>query len=82
MTSTKGSCTQGGPNGNLVTCNGGAMAGGETWTVTIGGQVTAGSGTNLNNTASVTGTKSAQNFTTHSIGLDACQRRHGHRCPT
>ena len=51
MTSTKGSCTQGGPNGNLVTCNGGAMAGGETWTVTIGGQVTAGSGTNLNNTA-------------------------------
>ena len=30
MTSTKGSCTQGGPNGNLVTCNGGAMAGGET----------------------------------------------------
>ncbi len=64
ITSTKGSCTQGGPNGNLVTCNGGNLAGGETWTVTIGGQVTAGAGTTLNNTASVTATKAAQNFTT------------------
>ena len=40
------------------------MAGGGVWTVTIGGQVTASGGTVLNNTASVTGTKSAQNFTT------------------
>src|SRR4051794_7864926 len=66
MTSTKGSCAQGGANGNLVTCTAGTMAGGESFTVTIRGQVTAGSGTTLNNTASVTGTKSAQNFTTQS----------------
>jgi uncharacterized repeat protein (TIGR01451 family) len=64
LTSTKGSCIQGGSNGNLVTCTAGTMAGGESFTVTIRGQVTAGSGTTLNNTASVTGTKSAQNFTT------------------
>ena len=64
ITSTSGSCTQGGPNGNLVTCNGGALAGGASWTVTIGGQVTAGSGTTLNNTASVSATKTSQSFTT------------------
>jgi uncharacterized repeat protein (TIGR01451 family) len=64
ITSTKGSCTQGGPNGNLITCNGGTLAGGESWTVTIGGQVTAGSGTTLNNTASVSATKTSQSFTT------------------
>jgi uncharacterized repeat protein (TIGR01451 family) len=64
ITSTKGSCTQGGPNGNLVTCNAGSMAGREVWTVTIRGQVTAPNNTTLNNTASVTGTKSAQTFTT------------------
>ena len=78
ITSTKGSCTQGGPNGNLVTCNVGTMAGGESWTVTIRGQVTAGDGTTLNNTASVTGTKSAQNFTTlstRSTSLSAAVRR-------
>ncbi|MDQ1382151.1 MAG: hypothetical protein QOJ71_2870 [Actinomycetota bacterium] len=66
LTSTKGSCSQGGTNGNLVTCAVGTMAGGESFTVTIRGQVTAGAGTTLNNTASVTGTKSAQNFTTQS----------------
>src|SRR6476661_7431493 len=66
ITSTKGSCNQGGTNGNLVTCAVGTMAGGESFTVTIRGQVTAGAGTTLNNTASVTGTKSAQNFTTQS----------------
>jgi uncharacterized repeat protein (TIGR01451 family) len=65
LTSTKGNCTQGGPNGNVVTCNAGTLAGGESWTVTIRGQVTASNGTVLNNTASVTGTKSAQNFTTN-----------------
>ncbi|HEV8490600.1 MAG TPA: CARDB domain-containing protein, partial [Candidatus Limnocylindrales bacterium] len=64
ITSTKGSCTQGGPNGNLVTCNAGTMVGREIWTVTIRGQVTAPNNTTLNNTASVTGTKSAQTFTT------------------
>jgi uncharacterized repeat protein (TIGR01451 family) len=64
ITSTKGSCTQGGPNGNLVTCDAGTMAGREVWTVTIRGQVTAANGATLNNTASVTGTKSAQTFTT------------------
>jgi uncharacterized repeat protein (TIGR01451 family) len=66
ITSTKGACTQGGSNGNLITCNAGNMAGGESWTVTIGGQVTAGAGTTLNNTATVTGTKSATTFTTNS----------------
>jgi uncharacterized repeat protein (TIGR01451 family) len=64
ITSTKGSCTQGGSNGNLVTCNAGSMVGREVWTVTIRGQVTAPNNTTLNNTASVTGTKSAQTFTT------------------
>jgi uncharacterized repeat protein (TIGR01451 family) len=65
ITSTQGSCTQGGPNGNVVTCNVGTMAGGAVATITIGGQVTAANGTTLNNTASVTGTKSSQNFTTN-----------------
>jgi uncharacterized repeat protein (TIGR01451 family) len=63
ITTTQGSCTQGGPNGNLVTCNAGTMAGGASFTVTIGGKVTAGSGTTLNNTASVSGTKTSQSFT-------------------
>lgn len=65
ITSTKGTCTQGGPNGNVVTCNAGTMAGREVWTVTIGGQVTASSNTVLDNTASVTGTRSAQTFNTN-----------------
>ncbi len=61
ITSTKGTCTQ---SGQLVTCNGGSLNGGESWTVTIRGVVTAPGGTTLNNVASFTGTKSAQNFTT------------------
>lgn len=61
ITSSRGSCTQ---STNLVTCNGGAMEGGGSWTVTIRGVVTAANGTAINNTASVTGTRSAQNFTT------------------
>ncbi len=61
ITSTKGTCTQ---SGQLVTCNGGTLNGGESWTVTIRGVVTAPGGTTLNNVASFTGTKSAQNFTT------------------
>lgn len=65
ITSTQGPCTQGGPNGNVVTCQVGTVAGGATVTITIRGQVTAANGTTLNNTASVTGTKSAQNFTTN-----------------
>ncbi len=64
ITSSKGSCTQGGPNGNLVTCDAGTLNGNQVWTVTIRGQVTAANGATLNNTASVTGTKSAQTFTT------------------
>ena len=60
ITSSKGTCTQ---SGQLVTCNGGTLNGGETWTVTIRGVVTAPGGTTLNNVASFTGTKSAQNFT-------------------
>jgi uncharacterized repeat protein (TIGR01451 family) len=61
LTSTQGSCSQ---SGQLVTCNGGSLNGGATWIVTIRGLVTAPNGSTLNNTASVTGTKSAQNFTT------------------
>jgi len=56
LTSTQGSCTQ---SGQLVTCNGGSLAGGATWVVTIRGLVTAPNGSTLNNTASVTGTRSA-----------------------
>ena len=61
ITFTQGTCTQ---SGQLVTCNGGTLNGGESWTVTIRGVVTAPGGTTLNNVASFTGTKSAQNFTT------------------
>ena len=61
LTSTQGSCSQ----SNLkVTCNIGTIHGGGSATITIRGIVTAANGTTLNNTASVTGTKSAQNFTT------------------
>jgi uncharacterized repeat protein (TIGR01451 family) len=61
LTSTRGSCTQ---NVSLITCNGGSIEGGGVWVVTIRGIVTAAGGTTINNTASVTGTRSAQNFTT------------------
>ena len=61
LTSTRGSCQQ---TVNLVTCNGGAIEGLGTWVVTIRGIVTAANGTTINNTVSVSGTKSAQNFTT------------------
>src|SRR5262249_20415793 len=59
-TSSRGSCTQ---STNLVTCNGGSVEGPGSWVVTIRGIVTAANGTTINNTASVTGTRSAQNFT-------------------
>ena len=61
LTSTLGSCTQ---SSLKVTCAIGSIAGGGSATVTIRGIVTAANGTTLNNNASVTGTKSAQNFTT------------------
>ncbi|MCA1683903.1 MAG: DUF11 domain-containing protein, partial [Actinobacteria bacterium] len=61
LTSTKGNCTQ---SAQLVRCAAGTLQGGETWVATIRGVVTAPAGSTLNNTASVTGTKSAQNFTT------------------
>ena len=79
LTSTRGSCTQ---NVNLVTCNAGHDRRLGTWTVTIRGIVTAADGTTLNNTATVTGTKSAQNFTTTSHRHDAGERRRRPRCPT
>ncbi|MFZ2493259.1 MAG: CARDB domain-containing protein [Thermoanaerobaculia bacterium] len=60
ITSTRGSCSQ---SANLVTCDAGTIEGGGTWVVTIRGIVTASDGTTINNTASVTGTRSAQNFT-------------------
>jgi uncharacterized repeat protein (TIGR01451 family) len=62
LTSTRGTCTQN--VNNLVTCSAGTIEGGGAWTVTIRGIVTAANGTTLNNTASITGTRSAQNFTT------------------
>ena len=65
ITSTQGPCTQGGANGNVVTCQIGTINGQGSATITITGQVTAAGNTNLQNTASVTGTKSAQNFTTN-----------------
>lgn len=61
LTSTRGSCIQ---NVNLVTCNAGDIEGRGSWTVTIRGVVTAAAGTTLNNTVTVTGTKSAQTFNT------------------
>ncbi len=61
LTSSRGTCAQ----SNLkVTCSGGTIPGGGSWIVSIRGAVTAPNGTTLNNTASFTGTKSAQNFTT------------------
>lgn len=61
LTSSQGSCSQ---SALKVTCLGGTLGGGKSWTVTMRGIVTAPSGATLNNTASVTGTKTAQNFTT------------------
>jgi uncharacterized repeat protein (TIGR01451 family) len=61
LASTRGTCVQ---TSDLVTCNAGQIEGNGVWTVSIRGIVTAPNGTALNNTVSVTGTKSAQNFTT------------------
>lgn len=59
LSSSRGYCTV---SSLLVTCSAGSMPGqNETWTVTITGLVTAGSGTYLNNTATVTADWSAQN---------------------
>lgn len=60
ITSDVGSCGQ---SGNTVTCNASTLQGFQTWTVTIRGVVTAANGTTLNNSVSVTGTKSATTFT-------------------
>ncbi len=60
LTSTVGTCGQ---TGNAVTCSAGTLAGFQSWTVTIRGIVTAPNGTTLNNTANVTGTKSATTYT-------------------
>src|SRR6185369_16309858 len=65
ITSTQGPCSQGGANGNVVTCQIGTIQGQGSVTITIGGQVTAAGPSTLQNTASVSGTKSAQNFTTN-----------------
>src|SRR5204862_92125 len=58
ISSTKGSCTQGGANGNLVTCNGGAVNQGQNATITITGTTPA-AGT-LTNTAVVDPNNSIQ----------------------
>jgi uncharacterized repeat protein (TIGR01451 family) len=60
VVSSRGSCSQ---NNTQVTCNGGTIEGFGTWTVTVRGIVTAPTGTTINNIATVTGTKSAQTFT-------------------
>src|SRR5204863_4798248 len=57
LASSRGSCAQ---SGTLVTCNAGTIEGNGSWTVSIRGIVTAANGTTLNNTVSITGTKSAQ----------------------
>ncbi len=65
LTTTKGTCSQSFVQTYyLVTCNAGALAGGQGFTVTIRGIVTAPGGTTINNTASVAATKTAQNFNT------------------
>ena len=64
LTSTRGSCTQ---TVDLVPCTAGQIEGGGVWIVTIRGIVTASGGTTLNNTASISGNKSAQNFTTTTV---------------
>ena len=64
ITSTQGPCTQGGANGNVVTCQIGTIAGQGSVTVTIRGQVTA-ARHDAEQHGVVTGTKSAQNFTTN-----------------
>lgn len=61
LSSSRGSCSQ---STTLVTCNAGTIEGGGSWTVTIRGIVTAANGTTINNTATVSGTHTAQNFTT------------------
>jgi uncharacterized repeat protein (TIGR01451 family) len=60
LTSSQGSCSQ---SNYLVTCAGGTLPGGASWTVSIRGVVTAAGGTTLNNTATAAGTKSATTFT-------------------
>lgn len=59
LTSTVGACTE---EEGLVRCEAGSLAGFQPWRVTIRGVVTASNGTTLNNTASVTGTRSSQTF--------------------
>jgi len=63
VTSSLGSCTQ---TAELVTCTTPNLAGRQTWVVTISGVVGAPNGTAINNTVSVTGTRSSSNFTTNS----------------
>lgn len=63
LTSTVGSCNQ---SAELVNCNAGSLEGFQAWRVTIRGTVTAAAGTTLHNTASVSGTRSSQTFSTSS----------------
>jgi uncharacterized repeat protein (TIGR01451 family) len=61
LTSTVGACSQ---TFDLVTCDAGSLEGFQSWQVTIRGVVTASNGTTLHNTATVSGTKSSNSFTT------------------
>ncbi len=63
LTSTVGACTE---DEGLVRCAAGSLSGFQPWRITIRGVVTAANGTTLNNTASVTGTRSSQTFSTNS----------------
>jgi len=70
ITSSRGSCAQ---TTTLVTGNAGTIEGSGVWVVTIAGAVTAPNGTSINNTASVTGTHTAQNFNTTTTTSTAVQ---------
>jgi uncharacterized repeat protein (TIGR01451 family) len=79
LTSSQGSCTQ---SALRVSCAGGTLAGGKAWTVTIRGIVTASAGTTINNTATVTGTRSAQNFSTVATATTLVSNGGGGGTPT
>ena len=78
LTSTRGSCTQ---TVNLVNCSAGTIEGFGSWTVTIRGIVTASGGTTINNTVTVTGNKSAQNWTSTATATTLVQGANGTPLP-
>jgi uncharacterized repeat protein (TIGR01451 family) len=61
LTSNVGGCTQ---SNNHVTCNGGTLAGQQSWRVTIRGTVTAPNGSTLFNGVTVTGNHESSGYST------------------